>query len=60
MIDLGPYAPVVGAFVVGVQVVEGGEYVWEVGVCFLVFEQAGQVEDVRAGEGDQDGFVCGG
>lgn len=59
-IDLRPYTPVVAAFFVVIEGVGGGEDVWEVGVCFFVFEEAGEVEDVGAGEGDEDGFVCGG
>lgn len=60
VIDLGPYTPVIAAlfFFFGVEcVVEGGEYVWEVGVGFFVSEQAGEMEDVGAGEGYEDVFV---
>lgn len=58
-IDLGPYTPVVAAFVVGIGVVEGGEEGREVGVCVFVLEEAGEVEDVGAGEGYEDRFVWG-
>lgn len=58
-IDFGPYTPVAynTPFVVAgfVVVVEGGEDVWEVEVGGRVgvgvFEEAGEVEDVGAGEG---------
>lgn len=57
-IHFRPYTPVVAGFVVRIEGREGGEHVWEVvGGLFFVCEQAGEVEDVGAGEGDEEGFV---
>ena len=62
MIYLGPYTPVITAiffffFFFGAEGVEGGEHVWEVGGDFFVFEEAGEMEDMGAGEGYEDIFV---
>ncbi len=58
MVHFRPYTPVVAAFVVGFERVGGGEDVWEGGVGSFVSEEAGEVEGVGAGEGEEDGFVC--